>query len=75
MKYLVIELQTNTDGTMGSQVTSFTDRNVAENKLHTVLAAAAISQKPVHSAVLMTNEGFVIETKCYKHEVETAATE
>ncbi len=70
MKYLVIELQTNTDETMGSQVTSFENRNIAENKYHTVLAAAAISKKPVHCAVLMTNEGFVLMNDCYKHEEE-----
>ena len=69
-KYLVIELQTNTDGTMGSQVTSFDARDRAENKYHTVLAAASISTKPKHSAVLMTNEGFVLESKCYHHETE-----
>lgn len=69
-KYLVIELQTNTDGTIGSQVVSFDNRDRAENKFHTVLAAAAISAKPKHSAALMTNEGFVLETKCYLHDVQ-----
>ena len=70
-KYLVIELQTNTDGTMGSIVTSFDNRNQAENQYHTVLAAASISTKPIHSAVLMTNEGFCLEYRCYKHEITT----
>ena len=67
-KYLVIELQTNTDETMGSQVTSFTERDKAESKYHTVLAAAALSAKPVHAAMLITNDGFTIESKCYKHD-------
>ena len=69
-RYLVIELQTNTDGTMSSQVTSYDDRDQAESKFHTVLAAAAISSKPIHSAMLITAEGFTLETKFYKHPSE-----
>lgn len=70
IRYLVLELQTNTDNTMGSQVTSFDDLAHAEAKYHTVLAAAALSTKPIHSAILMTNQGYVQEAKCYEHNVE-----
>ena len=67
-RYIVIEIRTNDDGSISDTVTSFTpdDRAHAENKYHSVLAAAAISEKPIHSCALMTAEGFVLEYKCYK---------
>ena len=71
-RFLVLEIQSNVDGSVGNQVTSFAadDRPHAEAKYHTVLSAAAISPKPLHACVLMTAEGFVLESKCYHHEVE-----
>ena len=75
MKYIVIEIQTNLDGTVGNLITAHDDRNSAESKYHTVLASAAISSLPAHSAVLLTNEGFPLESKCYKHEVEPEVSE
>lgn len=74
-RYLVIEIRTNDDGTISNTATSFapTERNQAENKYHSVLAAAAISAKPIHAAVLMTAEGHMLDAKCYYHE--TAPTE
>ena len=68
-KYIVIELQTYADGTVGNIVTSHDTRDAAESKFHTVLAAAAISQLPCHAAIILGNDGFVIDNKCYKHEV------
>lgn len=67
-RYIVIEIRTNDDGTISNTVTSFegTDKEHAENKYHSVLAAAAISEKPIHSCALMTAEGYVLEYKCYK---------
>ena len=51
--------------------TQHQSRNGAEERYHTALAAAARSdQYPVYSAFLMTNEGFVIESKSYTHEVQ-----
>ena len=66
-KYIVIELQTNADGTVGNLVTSHDSRDAAESKYHTVLAAAAVSALPCHAATLLTSEGFPLEHKSYKH--------
>lgn len=66
--YIVIEIQTNSNGTIGNLVTSYEDRNSAESAFHTVLASAAVSELPCHAAVLISNEGFTLEYKCYKHE-------
>ena len=74
MTYIVIELQTNSDGTVGNLVYAFTNRNEAEQKYHLVLASAAVSQLPAHAAVLLTNDGRTIASQCYRHE-ETASEE
>lgn len=66
-KFVVIEIRTNDDGSISDTVTSFTsdDRAHAENKYHAVLAAASISEKPIHACVLMTAEGNVIAHQRY----------
>lgn len=68
MTYIVIELQTNSDGTVANLVYSYTNRNDAEQKYHLVLASAAVSALPAHSAVLLTSDGRMIASQCYRHE-------
>lgn len=70
MNYLVIEIQTNANGTIGNLVNAYTDRNQAEQKYHLVLSSAAVSALPAHAAVLMTSEGQLLERKCYHHGTE-----
>mgnify|MGYP003290873479 CR=1 FL=1 len=68
MKYIVIEIQA---GESVSTITTQHDtRNEAESKFHQILFSAAVSSVPVHSAVLMTDEGFPLRNECYKHTVE-----
>lgn len=67
MKYIVIELQTNTDGTVGNLVWAYDTRQLAEQKYFLVLSAAAVSALPVHAAVLLTSEGRMIYSQCFKH--------
>lgn len=69
MNYVVVELQTN-DGVTANIVTSHDSLASAESKFHTVLAAAAISNVEEHAAVLLTSEGFRVDSKCYKHGVD-----
>ena len=49
--YIVIELQTSAQGTVGNFVWAFASENEAFSKYHTVLAAAAVSELPCHSCV------------------------
>ena len=65
--YIVMEIQTNSDGTVGTLVSAYADRSQAESKYHTILAAAAISALPCHSAVLLYQNGNVLATACYEH--------
>lgn len=70
MTFLVIEIQTNADGAVGNFVWSYAERSLAEQKYHTVLAAAAVSALPSHAAVMLTNEGKMVDHAVYHHEVE-----
>ena len=79
--YIVTDFKTVTDNATGGyavivNTTQHQSRNGAEERYHTALATAARSaQYPKYGAVMMTNEGFVIESKCYEHEVEPAPAE
>lgn len=75
MKYLVIEIQTNTDGTVGNLVYSYDDRNQAESKYHAVLAAAAVSTLPMHTCDLIQADGILLARQCYVHEQEVVEGE
>lgn len=62
--YIVMEIQN--DATL---VNAYSSRDEAEAKYHTILAAAAKSTVKVHSAVMITSEGYYVKSECYKHEV------
>lgn len=65
--FIVIEIQKNADNTFGSIVTEHATENEAASKYHSILASAAVSNIPVHSAIMVSEEGFPIANKCYKH--------
>ena len=70
MTYIVIELQTNNDGTVGNLVYAYTNRNEAEQKYHLILSSAAVSSLPAHAAVLLTGDGRMLASQCYRHVEE-----
>lgn len=61
----VIEIQK--DGETASQITQlFTDAAEAKARYHEVLAAAAVSDVPEHSAILVSEDGsFMFHEKYY----------
>lgn len=67
MKYIVIEMQKNTEGQVANLVTAHNTLAEAESKFYTILASAAINDVPVHSAIIVSEEGFPIKHQCYKH--------
>lgn len=75
MKYIVIELQTNSDGTVGNLVYAYDDRLQAEQKYHLILASAAVSALPSHAATILTSDGRQVANQCYRHEEEVEVTE
>ena len=66
--YIVIELQKNTEGVVSNIVTSHETLSEAESKYYSILASAAVSQIPVHSAIIVSEEGFPVKHQCYKHQ-------
>lgn len=65
--YIVIELQTNSDGTVGNFVWAFDTRDAAFSKYHLVLSAAAVSQLPIHAAIILDNHGFQVAAQYFEH--------
>lgn len=68
MKYLVTEIQVYDDGKTQAPTWAYDDENSAKAKYHQVLAAAAISSLPEHSAILYTSKGFCINGECFEHQ-------
>ncbi len=69
--YIVMEIQKtgNTAADVTRIVTVHETKNDAESKFHTVLAYAAISAVPVHSAVMLTDTGIWLRSESYDHPI------
>ena len=65
--YLIIEIQKSNDGTLAHLESVHATRDEAEQKYHTVLAAAAVSSVNVHSAVMLDDTGNRIKGETYYH--------
>ncbi len=65
--FIVIELQKSAEGVVSNIVTEHATLAEAESKYHSILAAAAVSEISVNSAVLVSEEGFPVKNQCYKH--------
>ena len=70
MKILVIEVQTYENGSVSAPVNAYDNADSANAKYHQILASAAVSKLPVHSAVMMTDEGTFIKGEYFKHTAE-----
>lgn len=66
-KFIVLEIQVNDDESIGTLNSSFVNQFQAESAYYTVLASAAISALPKHSAVILTDSGNIVTSRCYKH--------
>ena len=66
--FFIMEIQ-KTDDTHVAHLMHVADtRQEADSKYHMVLGAAAISSVPVHSAIILTDEGVPIRHESYIHE-------
>ena len=70
--FAVLELQA-TEESVSHIFTSFDTQAEAESHFHTILAAAAVSTVPAHSALLMTADGDVLRSETYEHKTGGAA--
>lgn len=67
-KIIVLEVQVGFDGTIGTLINDYEDRNVAENKYHNILAAAAVSNLAIHTAFMLDPKGKVLKADHYEHK-------
>lgn len=80
-QYYIFEIQQYQNGEFGHIVHFAYDedptkaRLKAESKYHEVLAAAAVSELPSHSATLITSDGRALMNQCYKHAIPTPEPE
>lgn len=66
MKYIVIEIQKLANGTVAIPApVTYNTHLEALAAYHTILAAAAVSSVPVHSAVILTETGQQIAMETY----------
>lgn len=63
-KYVVVEMQ---NGVVGNNAWNYDTREDAEVKYYQVLAEVVKSPVAVHTVMLLTDDGFILDTKCYKH--------
>lgn len=68
--YIIMEIQTNADGTVGNLVYMNADWHEAQAIYHEKLAYAARSTLPCYAVVLMDNCGNPIENRAYKRGEE-----
>lgn len=66
--FIVMEIQKG--ASVSTIVNTYETRNEAEQKYHTVLAYAAVSSVPQHSAVMLDDDGSYIKSEVFVHEVE-----
>ena len=65
--YFIVEIQGFSNGSFTHLVTTAATRNQAESEYHRVLSAAAVSELPMHSAILFTGDGTPLLHQCYTH--------
>lgn len=65
--FIVTEIQRNDQGTVSTISIAYEDYWTAQQKYHTVLSFAAVSDLPIHGAVILSPYGDVIEKKSYNH--------
>ena len=65
--YIVIELQKNAEGVVSNIITDHVKLEEAESKYHSILASAAVSTIPVHSAIIIAEDGSPVKHAYYKH--------
>lgn len=77
MKYLVTEIQSFPGGTTATPTYAYDSNDYASQddalvaataKYHTLLAAAAVSQVPMHTVIMYTDDGFFVRSEKFQHE-------
>jgi len=68
--FIVTEIQVLTNGQVASITVAFENRREAQAKYHQILASACLSGLPCHSAMLYTEEGYLIQSDYFRTDPE-----
>ena len=69
MKYFVLEIQKSSQGAVSTLTTAYDDLPHAEAGYYSLLAVCALSNLVKHGAMLITEDGEVIKSEMYNHNV------
>lgn len=64
--FVVLEIQT-TESTMSATPWKFDSLAEAKQKYHSVLAFAAVSSVPIHTAMIVSSYGQVVSAEYFEH--------
>lgn len=67
--FVVVEMQ-RSGGVTSVLTTAFTDKQLAEQKYHTVLSYAAVSGLECHTCVMLEDMGAYLKGEHYTHDPE-----
>ena len=70
MKYIVSEIQSFANGQVQVLNYSFDAREDGEAKFYTLCAGGCKTSLPNYTITLFTDEGFILDTKNFKHNVQ-----
>ncbi len=70
MKYIVSEIQSFATGQVNVLNTAHNAREDAEAKFYTLCAGGCKTSLPNYTITLFTDEGFILDTKNFKHNVQ-----
>ncbi len=67
--YIVLEITRNAQGNIAIYPSAKESEEAAWKKYYQILTTASDSQTPLHGAVLMGADGFIIERKTFVHSI------
>ena len=73
--FIVLELQTDSQGNLGIIANKYNTIPEAESKYYNILSYAALSDVPVHAAVILDENGTHLNNASYMHAVPTSEPE
>lgn len=68
--FIVTEIQLHPTGQVASVTVAFENRREAQARYHQILASACLSGLPCHSAMLYTEEGYLIQSDYFRTDPE-----
>ena len=71
--YVVLEIQKG--DTVATLANAYETENLANQQYHTILAAASVSNVPVHSAIILAEDATPIKYESFTHPSEPESEE